>query len=113
MKITTEVLDNTYGQSAAGVRARLERAGGNDWITVAVAETNRQGCVEDWDSWRLEPGLYRIVFDSDGYFASLGAAAAYPEVVVMFRIVDALHTFQIRVNLSPYSYSTYFGTADS
>jgi 5-hydroxyisourate hydrolase len=113
MTITTQVLDSMYGQSAAGVHARLERASGSDWITISVAEANSEGLVEDWDSRRLERGLYRIVFDSDGYFASLGAATAYPEVVVIFRILDELHTFQVQVNLSPYSYSTYFGTVGS
>jgi 5-hydroxyisourate hydrolase len=113
MTITTQVQDSVYGHPAAGVRARLERADGTDWTTISDAEANSEGSVEDWDSRRLERGLYRIVFDSDGYFASLGVATAYPEVVVIFRILDELHTFQVQVNLSPYSYSTYFGTVNS
>lgn len=113
MTITTQVLDSMHGQSAAGVHARLERADGTGWTTISVAEANSEGSVEDWDSRRLGRGLYRIVFDSDGYFASLGAVTAYPEVVIIFRILDELNTLQVQVNLSPYSYSTYFGTVSS
>ncbi|SRR6266567_2534408 len=113
MRIATQVLDSTCGQSAAGVRARLERANGSDWTTVSDAETDSEGCIEDWDSWHLEHGLYRIVFDSDGYFASLGASTAYPEVIVIFRIPSYPRAFQVQVILSPYSYSAYFGAMKS
>jgi 5-hydroxyisourate hydrolase len=112
MKIVTQVLDSTYGKSAVGVRACLSRATGDGWTTVAEAETSRDGCIEDWDSWHLDRGLYRIVFDSDSYFAGLGTASAYPEVVVIFRMEDESHAFQVQVTLSPYSYSTYFGKLD-
>jgi len=113
MRITTHVLDSTYGQSAVGVHACLERASGNGWITISAAETNSEGCIEDWDGCHLERGLYRIAFDSDSYFATLGAISAYPEVVVIFRMPNASHNFQVQVALSPYSYSTYFGTTES
>jgi len=113
MKIAIQVLDSTYGQPAVGVRARLNRAGESGWVMVAESETNGDGCIKDWDSWRLERGLYRIVFDSDSYFAGLGGTAAYPEVVVIFRMVDEARAFQVQVTLAPYSYSTYFGTLDS
>lgn len=113
MRILTQVLDSTYGKSAVGVRAHLSRATGDGWTTVAEAETSGDGRIEEWDSWRLERGLYRIVFDSDSYFAGLGTASAYPEVIVVFRMEDESHAFQVQVTLSPYSYSTYFGTVDS
>jgi 5-hydroxyisourate hydrolase len=65
--ISVQVLDGTYGQSAVGVRARLERSSGSDWTAVADAETSSAGRIENNESWRLERGLYRIVLDSDGY----------------------------------------------
>lgn len=112
MKIVTQVLDSTYGKSAVGVYARLSRATGDGWTTVAEAQTDADGCINEWDSWRLERGVYRIVFDSDSYFAGLGSTAAYPEVTVIFRMQDEPHAFQVQVTLAPYSYSTYFGTMD-
>jgi 5-hydroxyisourate hydrolase len=113
MRIVAQVLDGTYGKAAVGVRACLSRADENGWTTVAEAETNRDGYIEDWDSWHLDRGLYRIVFDSDSYFAGLGAVTAYPEVAVIFRMQNESVVFQIQLTLAPFSYSTYFGTTDS
>jgi 5-hydroxyisourate hydrolase len=110
MRIVAQVLDGTYGKPAVGVRARLARASGDDWTTVAEAETSGDGRIEDWDSLHLERGLYRIVFDSDSYFSGLGVTTAYPEVSVIFRTEDQYAAFQVQVILAPYSYSTYFGT---
>jgi 5-hydroxyisourate hydrolase len=113
VRIVTQVVDGSFGKSAAGVRARLSRASGGAWSTVADAKTDSDGCVQEWHSRHLERGLYRIVFDSDGYFAELGTASAYPEIVVLFRMEDESRLFQVQVTLSPFSYSTYFGTTDS
>jgi 5-hydroxyisourate hydrolase len=113
VRIFTQVLDGTYGKPAVGVRASLSRAGGNSWSTVADAETDNDGCIEEWRSWHFEIGLYRIVFDSDGYFARLGASTACPEIVVIFRMENESNLFQVQVTLAPYSYSTYFGTTES
>ena len=112
MRIATEVLDATYGKPAVGVRTLLSRGSGNDWITVAEAETNSDGRIGAWHSLRLQRGRYRIVFDSDGYFAGLGTVTAYPEVVIIFRMQEEPHAFQVQVTLAPYSYSTYFGKLD-
>jgi 5-hydroxyisourate hydrolase len=113
VRILTQVVDGTYGKTAVGVRARLSRASGNAWSPVADAVTDGDGCIQEWHLRPLERGLYRIVFDSDEYFANLGAASAYPEIVVMFRMENESRLFQVQVTLSPYSYSTYFGTTDS
>ena len=112
MQIVVQALDGMYGKPAIGVTARLARADANNWTTVAEAETNQGGCIEEWDIGQFERGVYRTVFDSDGYFARLGLAIAYPEVVVVFRMEPETHAFQLQVTLAPYSYSTYFGTLD-
>lgn len=113
MRIATKVVDGAYGKPAAGVRARLSFVNGNSWTTVADAETNGDGCIQEWRSGHLARGLYRIIFDSDGYFAGLGTVSAYPEISIMFRMDDESRLFQVHVTLSPYSYSTYFGTKES
>jgi 5-hydroxyisourate hydrolase len=112
MRIFTQVLDGAYGKPAVGVGARLARLGDSMWITVADAETDEEGRIEDWDSRYLERGLYRIVLDTDSYFAKLGVAIAYPEVAVVFRMEPESRAFQVQVILAPYSYSTYFGSVD-
>ena len=112
MMISVQVLDGTYGQSAAGIQARLERFAGDGWTAVADAETGSTGCIEDSASWPLMRGLYRIVLDSDRYFAGLGVDAACPAVVVIFKMRDELDSCQVRVTLCPHSYSAYLGAMD-
>ncbi|WP_214416976.1 hydroxyisourate hydrolase [Sphaerisporangium fuscum] len=108
MSITAQALDGVYGRSAAGVRARLERDGIGGWQDLADAETDSEGRISEWRDKKLERGLYRIVFDSDYYFVGLGLTAAYPEIIVTFRMQDETDAYQIQVMLSPYSYSTHF-----
>jgi 5-hydroxyisourate hydrolase len=110
MRIAIRVVDATYGQSAAGVHVRLERACDGGWVMLAEAETDINGCLEERDGSHPERGLYRVVFDSDSYFAGLGAGTAYPEVAVMFRVHSGSGRSQLQVALAPYSYSTYVGT---
>jgi 5-hydroxyisourate hydrolase len=114
MKITAQVADSTYGRWASGVRSRLESASGDDWRAVANAKTNHDGCIEQWDGRVRRRGLYRIVFDSGSYFAELGTTTAYPEVVIVFRMLDDSDVCRVHVSLSPYSYSTHVasGPAD-
>jgi 5-hydroxyisourate hydrolase len=110
MIITARALDGVYGRSASGVRARLERAVDGHWAVMADAETDGQGFIKDWDGIGLDRGLYRVVFDSDRYFVSLGMNAAYPEIVVTFRIHGEVDLYQVQVMLSPYAYSAHFGS---
>jgi len=102
MSITAQALDGVYGCSAAGVPARLGRLTDGGWDAVTQAETDAEGRIDGWRDERLERGLYRIVFDSDHYFAGLGVFAAYPEIIVMFRMREETDSYQIQVLLSPY-----------
>ena len=112
VRIATLVLDSTYGRAVVGLHARLDRADHNGWAAVADAETGSDGYVRSWDDRHLERGLYRIVFDSDSYFATLGISAAYPEVIVVFRIRNGSDRWEVQLTLSPYSYSTFFGSVE-
>lgn len=109
MRIAVKVVDGMYGHAADGIRVRLERVGDNGWTTVASARTDSAGGINDWTGRFLECGLYRIIFDTDSYFAGLGASTAYPEVLVVFRMQSESDTYQIQLTVSPYSYSTHFG----
>src|ERR1700745_2876228 len=113
MRIAPLAVESTCAGPAVGVQARLERADGRDWQLVADARTDAKGGIDDWDGCPLKPGIYRIVFDSDGYFTSLGMTGVYPEVVLMFRIRDESAICQLQLTLSPHSFSTYFGSVDS
>jgi 5-hydroxyisourate hydrolase len=107
------VLDGTYGKSAVGVQASLEYASEDNWSVIADGETDSDGRIQEWDPGYLKRGLYKIVLDSDGYFARLGSATAYPEVIIAFRMEDETQQVQIQVTLSPYAYSAFFGTLEA
>lgn len=109
MTISAQALDAVYGRSAAGVRARLERLVADGWLVVAHAETDEDGHLRDWSDQALEHGAYRIVFDSDSYFANLGVNAAYPEISVALVIHDGTDGCQLQVVLAPCAYSMFFG----
>ena len=109
MRIAAQVLDGTYGQTAAGIGAHLQRADNAGWTTISSAVTDHEGCIGDWKCRSLDQGVYRIVLDSDSYFASLGASSPYPEVIIVFRMLNQADSWQLQVTMCPYSYSTYFG----
>ncbi len=109
MSVTAQALDVVYGRSAAGIPATLERPVDGRWQTVASAVTDENGNIRDWADQRLDQGAYRIVFDSDSYFATFGVYAAYPEIAVAFVVPDDGDACQIQVLLAPCSYSMFFG----
>ena len=106
--ITTHVLDTARGRPAAGVRVTLEREGN----PLASGATDQDGRLRDLlpAGAPLEPGSYRIVFDTGSYFAAQGTDAFYPEVAVVFRVREGGEHFHVPLLLSPFGYSTYRGT---
>ncbi|MDP9167514.1 MAG: hydroxyisourate hydrolase [Actinomycetota bacterium] len=106
MSISTHVLDAVSGRPASGVSVTLADAAG---AQLATAATNGDGRIaalgED-----VPAGVYRLHFDTGGYFGALGVPTFYPEVVIVFEIVDPAGGHHVPVLLSPYAYSTYRGS---
>jgi 5-hydroxyisourate hydrolase len=109
--ITTHVLDTALGRPAAGVRVRLERMAG-DPVEIGTASTDQDGRAGDLGPAEVEPGTYRLVFDTAGYRAAQepGEEAFFPEVTVTFTIRDAGRHYHVPLLLSPFGYSTYRGS---
>jgi 5-hydroxyisourate hydrolase len=103
--ITTHVLDTARGQPAAGVAIVLERADGE---RVGAGATDADGRLKDLGS--VEPGHYRLTFDTGGYFAAGGQDGFYPEVVVNFTVAQGEDHYHVPLLLNPYGYSTYRGS---
>ncbi len=105
--ITTHVLDTARGVPAAGVAVRLERitAAGPD--ELASGRTDDDGRVSDLGPAALQPGTYRLVFDTGGY---LGRQAFFPEAAVTFRVAGQAAHYHVPLLLSPFGYSTYRGS---
>ena len=61
-QVTTHVLDTTAGRPAAGVAVTLERDDG----VVAHGTTDADGRIAGLGPDRLDPGTYRLRFDTAG-----------------------------------------------
>jgi 5-hydroxyisourate hydrolase len=111
--ITTHVLDTARGCAAADVRALLEfRSETGDWQSIGRGSTDGDGRLRTlWPEGKpLVPGVYRLTFDTSRYFESLGVAAFYPEVVVVFETAPGEPHYHVPLLLAPFGFTTYRGT---
>jgi len=108
--ITTHVLDTALGQPAEGVTVTLTSITESGAEQIASGTTDADGRVQDLGPTRLEPGCYRLVFDTGAYHAGTGQPSFFPEVAITFMIADSAAHHHVPVLLSPYAYSTYRGS---
>ena len=110
-QITTHVLDTTLGKPAQGISIILEQSGNGTWKQLASGSTNADGRLPNLLSAdvKLEPGIYRLVFDTASYFKTQGVKGFYPSVTIAFEIADASH-YHVPLLLNPFGYSTYRGS---
>jgi 5-hydroxyisourate hydrolase len=112
--VTTHVLDTARGRPAAGVSVLLERrgAGREDWLPVGQAETDADGRASGLmpASAALEPGVYRLTFDTQRYFEEHSIRSLYSEVVIVFDAAAGESHYHLPLLLSPYGYTTYRGS---
>jgi 5-hydroxyisourate hydrolase len=106
-RISTHVLDTALGLPAAGVVVHLEFAG----ISLAVQKTDNDGrCANLLPSATMEPGQYRLRFETGDYHIRQSVKGLYPvvEITVIVRPGDThLH---VPLLLSPNGYTTYRGS---
>lgn len=108
--ITTHALDTALGCPARGLGAVLERLG-NAPRELARGVTDDDGRITDWlPAEPVEPGVYRITFETRDYLAATDRAGFYPRVVVEFEITDSAAHHHVPLLLSPWGYSTYRGS---
>jgi 5-hydroxyisourate hydrolase len=74
---------------------------------IGRARTDRDGRAGDLGPASLEPGSYRLVFDTAGY---LGPEGFFPEVVITFTVTGGAAHYHVPLLLSPFGYSTYRGS---
>jgi 5-hydroxyisourate hydrolase len=106
------VLDTARGRPAQGVPVTLEIEAANGWELVGKGTTNADGRISDLVSAEvtIEPGVYRLIFDTGKYFAQDQSESFYPQVTIVFRLADAAQHYHVPLLLSPYGYSTYRGS---
>ena len=111
-QITTHVLDTARGCPAEGIKITLQKPGSEAiWIDIKSGVTNEDGRISNLLSGEviLDPGTYRMYFETNAYFDKLGMDNFYPYVAVVFQINDEKH-YHIPLLLSPFGYSTYRGS---
>lgn len=110
--ITTHVLDTALGRPAEGIEAVLSRLGPDGQKTeLGRGATNADGRIADLLSeGSLEGGLYRLEFNTAGYFAKTGREGFYPMVEITFQVKPDGGHYHVPLLLSPFGYSTYRGS---
>lgn len=108
-QITTHVLDTALGRPAAGVPVTLDHRASGAWTRLDQASTDADGRVGQLGAESLEPGEYRLSFDTAGYFAATGQAGFFPEVTLVFTVADASQ-HHVPLLLSPFAFSSYRGS---
>jgi 5-hydroxyisourate hydrolase len=124
--ITTHVLDTARGKPAAGVPIRLELWKGEAWQSLGSGATDADGRLRTLTpAGPVEPGRYRISFDTAAYFSAgaapgasgapptpveAGAAFFFPLVEIQFVVADGAAHHHVPLLLSPFGYSTYRGS---
>ncbi|HTB95356.1 MAG TPA: hydroxyisourate hydrolase [Candidatus Sulfotelmatobacter sp.] len=110
--ITTHVLDVSLGRPAASVAVLLEaQSPAGQWTEAARGTTDADGRLREWAAAKsMPPGIYRLTFDTQAYFAARNIASLYPQVVIVFEVREAEQHYHIPLLLSPFGYSTYRGS---
>ena len=105
--LSTHVLDATSGTPAAGMRVRLFHS---DKGEISTAATNDDGRIGEVVPGPIDPGVYRLSFDTGEYFAATKTPNFYPEVSISFTVDDPDAHYHVPLLLSPFAYSTYRGS---
>lgn len=108
--LSTHILDTALGRPAPGVAIRLERREGPGWTPLGEARTDADGRARALAPGPLEPGVYRLHFDTAGYFCDTAQRGFYPEVQVVFSVEAGQGHYHVPLLLSPWGYSTYRGS---
>jgi 5-hydroxyisourate hydrolase len=106
MSLSAHVLNAVTGKPAIGVGVSLSDEDGEPLASATTDDDGRVRALAE----ELPIGIYRLRFDTRGYFATQDIHGFYPEVVIAFEITDPESHCHVPLLLSPYSYSTYRGS---
>lgn len=108
--ITTHVLDTSLGRPGSSIAVELERVEAGVWHLVGGGITDSDGRLRTLTpEGPVQPGIYRIRFQTGAYFEALQTTGFFPVVEIQFSVVDGQH-YHVPLLLSPYGFSTYRGS---
>jgi 5-hydroxyisourate hydrolase len=112
-RVSTHVLDVARGKPAQHVPVRLEgKDTSGNWSLLAASQTDADGrCAQLLsENVELNPGVYRLTFETASYQLAHNIDTLYPVVVVTFQVREGESHFHLPLLLSPHGYTTYRGT---
>ncbi|OZF46354.1 hydroxyisourate hydrolase [Rhodococcus sp. 14-2470-1b] len=104
--VTTHVLDSSSGAPAQGVSVVLANA--RQEIAQGVTDSN--GRIESLGPDALDPGRYRLTFDTGRYYADRDVHTFYPAVEIVFETAPDASHYHVPLLLSPFAFTTYRGS---
>jgi 5-hydroxyisourate hydrolase len=110
--LSTHVLDTGRGVPAGAMPVELLFLDAGGWRRLGGGTTDADGRLRDFGGAGagLTAGRYRLVFDTETYFAATGQRGFYPEASVTFDCDDATAHYHVPLLLSGFAYSTYRGS---
>lgn len=111
MGLSTHILDTSLGRPAVGVTIELTRLQAPDWQEIGAGVTDADGrCKSLLGAQQLQPGFYRLRFDTAAYYGSQGLTGLYPFVDIVFTVTSADEHYHIPLLLTANGYTTYRGS---
>jgi 5-hydroxyisourate hydrolase len=109
--ITTHVLDTARGLPARGVPVSLSIHEDGTWRELGSGATDDDGRLRTLTpAGPVQPGRYKISFDTDAYFDATDTDGFFPVAEIQFVVTDGAAHYHVPLLLSPFSYSTYRGS---
>jgi 5-hydroxyisourate hydrolase len=103
MSISIQVKDSVYGKPAAGLSVCVSRIVPSERAEPVKEQTDGHGLVLGLPEAMAEIGIYRLKFDLDKYFSSLGIEPSCSAVSIKIRITDASQPRRVSLFITPYS----------
>jgi 5-hydroxyisourate hydrolase len=110
-QLTTHILDTHRGAPADEVAVILYQFAIDTWTEMSRGITNNDGRVPDLLSHNivLEPGTYKLRFETLPYFEKMNVSSFYPYIEICFDVTSSAH-YHVPLLLNAYGYSTYRGS---
>ena len=112
MGISTHILDTSLGRPAANVPVALSLMTEGTWTLLNEAATDSDGRCKNLlpESQSLQPGMYRIRFETSEYYRRNQLIGLYPYVEIVFTVSSAQQHYHIPLLLTANGYTTYRGS---
>jgi len=111
--LSVHVLDLMTGSPAQGITVTLEKEGGDKWVPLSSGVTGQDGRISALypdNSAMIEPGDYRITFETGEYFSKQKSETIFAEIPVVIHLTKEEQHVHVPLLLSQYGYSTYKGS---